>query len=312
MNSFTSVFKWPEIRVVMVLVALLTLLECFFRVKGGRLSSDVRNIESIAQVAEEVSAAPTPRWLFVGNSLLQAGVDPVLLRKEMLTYGAPQNLGIFMAYPDSSHMKIWDYLVERYFAETDCLPDKLVLVTGRMHLADAPANVSHLGAYYVSWRALPRYLKEDGGSSEAVAEFFVGRSMALMRSRQRVSPRVFDILLPHYQENWHLLNEAAMQGPLVEKVGQASKAYETRHLRHFIRLLSERKVELLVVKAPMQHSYELPEEILEVLGQAGVPVVDVNPLLQLGAEHFADADHLNEAGRVLFTRALGEALGKGW
>jgi len=301
MNSFISVFKTNEARAVIAVLAILAVVEIFFRAAGHRLSEDVMSTNEIASTAERIAAAAPPRLLVLGNSLARKGIAPELLASEM------KQQAIFMAYPDSSHALVWDYLLTRHFVETGSLPDELLIITGKQHLLDAPGNDSHLGAYYVSWQDTPRYLHEDAATVDQAVEFLLGRTSAAFNMRARVSPRVFDAILPYYQENWEILNRAAMTGKGTALSG-AVKGGTTRHLRHLIATLSEKGVSVKIVLAPMPAPYQLDEQVAAALSELKIPVIDLNPVAGIGPESFADADHLNNAGQIIFTRALAKAL----
>lgn len=310
MNSFTSVFRLTETRVALCLVLFLLALEGFFRASGARLSADAVKIERIGQVAAKLNRAAPPRVLMLGNSILGAGVDTARLQTGMNESPDAREWDVEAVTPDSSHVTIWDYLVSRYFVGPGLMPEELVLVTGRMHLVDAPANLSHLAAYYVANRDLARFFAEDTHSFEQRLEFLLGRWYVPMRFRQRVSPRVFDVLLPNYQENWHILNQASLNTPLAVRKGRGDEPATTRHLAHLLKQAEEKGTRVTVVLAPMPKPYTLHPAVQSMLDQAGVRVVNVNPVPGLGESHFADADHLNEAGKALFTEALIPALAK--
>lgn len=310
MNSFTSVFRLTETRVALCLVLFLLALEGFFRASGARLSADVVKIERIGQVAARLSREAAPRALLLGNSILGAGVDTARLQAGMNADQGARGWTVEAVTPDSSHATVWDYLMSRYFAGPDLMPEELVLLTGRMHLVDAPANLSHLAAYYVANRDLGRFFEEDTHSLEQRLEFVLSRWYAPMRFRQRVSPRVFDVLLPNYQENWYILNQASLNTPLAVRKDGGDEPATTRHLEHLLKQAREKGTRVTVVMAPMPKAYTLHPAVQRMLDQAGVRVVDVNPVPGLGEAHFADADHLNEAGKELFTEALIPALAK--
>ncbi|MDI1312634.1 hypothetical protein [Prosthecobacter sp.] len=311
MSSFTSVFKLPEARVVLCLLALLAALELMLRASGHRLSHDIENIREIGLTSQTLAAAPPPRVLFVGNSITQAGVDPALFTAEARRHGADPQLSLYTAYPDSSHAAIWDYLLDRYFIEPGHLPEDVVIVTGRVHLLDAPANQAQLGAYYVSLTDVPYYLRNDASSADSVIEFMLGKAFSVMTLRTRVSPRLFNVLLPYYQENWFILNRAAMKGALVAKPAPQSEA-PTTHLRHLVQSLKQRGVRLTVVAAPMPHPYVMHHSVVKALAQEQIDILDLNPIPGLTADHFADEDHLNKLGKDIFTRALSAALPNHW
>jgi hypothetical protein len=311
MSSFTSVFKLAETRVVLCLAALLLLLESVFTLMGHQLSHDVENISQISATAKALQLAPPPRVLFVGNSLTQAGVDPALLKEEAVKNGTFPQLSIFTAYPDSSHATIWSFLLDRYFLEPGCVPENVVIITGRVHLLDAPPNHTALGAYYVSVRDIPYYLRHDARSIENAMDFLLGRCSSTITLRRRVSPRVFDALLPHYQENWYLLSHASMKGALVAG-HQSNENVSTDHFQRLMAALKERGARLTIVAAPMPNRYEIHPSVLAATKENQIEVLDMNPVSGLTAEHFADADHLNARGKEIFTRALATELTNHW
>lgn len=311
MSSFTSVFKLDESRVVLVLLALLACLEVFFRTSGQKLSHDALYTENLKVTAQAMASAPPPRLLFVGNSLTRSGVDPELLAKEWHSAGGTPAPQVFLAMPDSSHALVWDYLVRRYFIEPGCLPEEVVIVTGRLHLLDSPANDSQMGAYYVSWKDMSDYLGQEVGSGDQASDFIMGRLFSTFSYRSRVSPRVFDVLLPDYQENWHILNKAAVAGS-ASPLANADAVSTTRHLRRLATDLKSRGVRLTIVAAPMPAPYKVNPQVTEALQELGVRLVDINPIAGIDASCFADEDHLNDRGKAIFTRALARALPESW
>ena len=309
MNSFTSVFKTDEGRVVLAVLVVLGVVELFFRAAGHRLSQDVAATEQIAKTAAQMSAAPKPRLLIVGNSMAREGIDPALLESELKAAKGAAAPSVFISYPDSSHAFVWDYLLEKNFLRSDGRPDEVILVTGRQHLLDSPGNHSHMGAYYVSWSDAPRYLREDAPGFDARAEFLLGRLSATYSMRARVSPRVFDAILPHYQENWVILNRAALAGKGVALSGN-NETGATRHLGHLARSLKARGVRLTIVAAPLPYAYTISPPVLSALKELDVPLIDLNPIAGIDGSSFLDADHLNASGKAIFTRALAKALAR--
>lgn len=307
MSSFTSAFKCDEAKVALAVLAMLAGLEVFFRLAGGRLSEDVVSTRAIASTAGELAAASPPRTLIVGNSMAREGVDPDLLAKEITAGGDDSAHSFFLVYPDSSHALVWEYLLRKQFIGSGIVPENVILVAGRQHLFDAPGNNSQMGAYFVSWRDSLRFIREETGSVDEAAEFLLGRMSDAYSMRARVSPRVFDFLLPHYQENWVILNRAALAGRGTALAG-ADAGGATRHLRGIAELLREKNCRLIVALAPLPYAYELHPGLAADLRELSIPVVNVNPLPGIGPDCFSDADHLNEKGRGLFTKALAKEL----
>ncbi|WP_449067155.1 hypothetical protein [Prosthecobacter sp.] len=286
---------------ILSVLVMLVAIEVFFRLAGHRLSADVAGIRDIKATAAQMAATPAPRLLFVGNSLSREGIDPQALQAGLKSAGSKTS--VFMAYPDSSHALVWDYLLSCYFADAPSRPEEVILVSARIHLLDAPGNVSQMGAYYVSWDDAWRFLKDEAVSVDERVEFFLGRFFATYAMRAKVNPRVFDVLLPHYQENWSILNRAALMGRGTALSGAVSGG-TTRHLRHVVGLLKGKGVRVRVLKVPMPNLYPLDVSVDAALKELDVPVIDLNPVPGISPENFPDGEHLNAAGRVALTRAL--------
>lgn len=301
---------------VLSVLVLLLALELFFRATSSRISQDVAKIEKLDEVANKLGAAQPSRILFVGNSILRDGNDTDQFTNLIEEEESSANLTAYAVHPDSSHAVIWDYMLSRYFIAPGSHPEDVVIVTGRIHLRDQHANPTDLGGYYVCTSDIKRYLKTDAESLDDVIFFFLGRFSETARMRKRVSPRIYDILLPYYQENWIHLNRPRKFTASAEKTDKKSAStsptISTDHLESIIEMHRRNEIRLTVVKAPMPKPYELDPEILSLLDQSNVSVLDMSNLPSLTIDHFADEDHLNSSGKSIFTKALAAAMAKYW
>jgi lysophospholipase L1-like esterase len=84
-----------------------------------------------------------------------------------------------------------------------------------------------------------------------------------------------------------------------------------------LRVAEAAEIQLVFVRAKRRRDLDpaAPTELasyieaLEAyLAEHGTPLLDFSGDTRLGAEHFAHGDHLNVAGRALFTELLAEAL----
>lgn len=323
MNLSISVFKSAESRVLVALAVSLFLFEIVLRIVGDDLSNDVAHLNRVPVISESMARASKPRVLLIGNSILLAGIAPDRLR-EGIRLGGDGNPApaIYMVHPDSSHVTIWDYLLHRYFLEEESLPEDLVIVTGRTHLRDAPVKAVELGGYYVSDADIPRYFHHDNRGFDEAVSFFNGRFFATARLRKRVSPRIFDAVLPYYQENWSLLHqvvgveEGAESAIPIETEKDTSEdsgsSPSTYHLQSLARSLNAEGIRTTVVLAPAVGGYQLDPRLEGIIREAGWNLLDFNRIPGLGMEQFQDEDHLNEEGRAIFTEALATQLAKSW
>lgn len=313
MSSSTSVFKWPEARVLAVIAVSLLAVELALLATGARLSRDVENIKRISEVADDLKKREAPRVLFVGNSILLAGLDPGRFETAVADHGG--RVSVSMVHPDSSGATVWDYLLNRYFVERGALPEDVILVSGRRHLLDQSAKTVELGGYYVSDADIPRFFSLENAGIDAAASFFLGRYSATARLRHRFSPRIFDFMLPHFQENWILLHRPPGTGGKEETIGRSPPTLAlapVRHLEAMARTLRERGVRLTVVQAPAREPYEIEPVVADLIATESLQLADLREIPGIGPESFADLDHLNESGKVAFTAALASRLAKQW
>lgn len=314
MNLYTSVFKSVEARVLGLLVLTFVVLEFFFASAAPHLSQDVAKIEGLNNLSEELASKYPHRILFLGNSILLAGIDPELFVSLSGNSPIASPPSVFMAHPDSSNIVIWSYLLDRYFLNRESYPEEVVIVTGRTHLEDQYANPVDLGGYYVDQPDVRRFLNLDAQSFDDKCHFFLGRWSETFRIRKRVSPRVYDAILPHFQENWiHLHSprpKLVRPGDIENTPIKADSPVSTTHLETIINRLQQNQIRLTIVKAPMPTPYVLHPEIQTLINSHSIDLIDMSDLAAIGPDHFADADHLTPSGKILFTRALADAMNK--
>jgi hypothetical protein len=302
-RSRKRVIEWA---VVLPVLAGMCVAELGLRRYQEALSGDVAHFAEMESIAERTVGGEGLRVLVWGNSTLSQGVDPVRLEAGLEDFlGKPVTVG--MIYPDGTVSLEWSYLLRRLVFLPERIPDALVLVFGHGNLRDRPPERSllRLAAHHVAWADVPQLFREDLPGFEDRASFLVAKASVTYGLRDRIAPRVFDLLIRDYRENAPILLQAQSQPD--ESRGRAP-TFE--YLQRILADCSMRDLPLFAALAPHGFAYELEPQASTLLREAGVAVLDARSAVPLSQEFFRDPYHLNAEGRELFTDALIPALGE--
>lgn len=293
-----------EGRVVLCIVFCILLAEGAMRMFELRLSKDLAHIRSMPGVARQMREHEGEKLLFVGNSLTRCAIDAQIIRDALARKGA-RNPAVFFFTPDATSALNWDYGIQRYFLETEALPDQIFIGTGPHHLADRTIDdATRLGAFYVSASQITRAMREDVRGWEQKCEFFLARASILFTSRLKVKPRVFGPLIPHYFDMEQWVNQ--QRNPGARDAAPATATY--RHLAVMMEDLRQAGVAAHVFTVPQPKPYDIGPEARRVIEAHGARLHDLAGIPGISAAHFADGYHLDLAGAGIFSQALAGSL----
>lgn len=304
---------------LVALLGLLVVIEVGFRLGGDRLSGDVAHMDDMSEIARDVAEAPGLRILFVGNSLLGEGVEPRLLEQLLAdSLGQPVRVGVIR--PDGSSPLEWSYLLDRYVFEAGRIPDLLVVPFGPGHLFDRPGReaVLRLAAHHVSKRDVPALLSRDLSGFENRAQFFVARFSRAFALRDRLQPRVLDVLIPDYRELAPMILRAdpapeagseasSARAPAVAVAEPAVSGSRLLSLDQIGRIedrAAEFDLPLLLLAMPQGVPWNLDPRVSAHVEGLQPGLLDFRRELNLPAERFPDGQHMDPEGRERFTRML--------
>lgn len=270
------------------------------------LSGDVAHFTRMDSIVEHTVAGEGLRVLVWGNSTLAQGVDPSRLEaglEDLLK--RPVTLGLIN--PDGTVSLEWSYLLRKIVFLPERLPDALVLVFAQGNFLDRPPERSllRLAAHHVAWRDIPRLFREDLPAFEDRASFLIAKSSVTYGLRDRIAPRVFDMLIPNYRVNAPILLQGPSQLELADRSGPTFE-----YLKRILADCDRYHLPLFAVPAPLAFDYRLEPEAADILRGAGAEIVDAREAVPHSRELFRDTYHLNGQGRELFTEGLVKALGK--
>ena len=285
-------------------------VEAGFRVAGHRLSGDVAHLDRMAEIVETLDRAPGVEVLFVGNSLIGEGLDPEALAAA-LSDSIQAPVGVEVIRPDGSTPLEWYYLLDRYVFDTGRLPDLLVVPFGPGHLFDREGReaVLRLAAHHVATDEIPELLADDLPGFEARSQFALARLSRAFALRDRVQPRVLDLLIPDYRELAPLILRAG-EGAGGEIAGGdaggsgAARARTLDEMRRLQRRADAAGVPVLYLAMPESRQWEISPEVRALVAGRTPALLDFRAALALPPERFYDGQHMDANGRERFTQRL--------
>ncbi len=302
MNSSISSFK-TELRVIGLVLAVLLLCEIAMRLTETSLSRDLVHIRAIPRIAEDMTAKPGIRVLFLGNSQTRCGVDERVFASECDAEGTPR-MSVARVFPDATSVVIWFYAFKRFFIDSGRIPDILVVNFSGRHLQDPSAvNATVLGGFYARMDDMPEIFRNDIKEFGDRAEFLLAAWSSAFANRERVSPRVLDVLVPFYRSNSELVNKS-----IGGKASRRSTAPTYGTLKRLLRLAAENNVKVIAVAMPLATKYSVDPQLKNVIEEAGMKFIDARKVDGLKPKLFPDGFHMNSEGAAIYSRYLARTL----
>lgn len=305
MNLFTSSFK-TEAKVISVVLVTLLACELALRRFETSLSLDLKHIRSIPQLAKNLAQSNKMRILFLGNSFTRVSIEPEVFLAEMKSSGF-SNVEVQRIFPDGTQINEWYYAFKTYFVEPDLAPDLLVVITGRAHLQDQRINPSVFGAYFSSGKDVGTFLRTSANTFDDKMEFLLARYLAICANRHRIEPRIFNRIIPHYQDCIQRINEARLR-----KVANLRRGREPEYnrLKSLFELEKKKSVPIAIATVPMARPYSINPKISKLIADHKMTFIEAHDIEGLDRSHFPDGYHIDKAGSEKYSRKLAAELAK--
>jgi hypothetical protein len=274
---------------------VIYLIEPFF-------SLNIRHIRSIPSLADKINQQAGISVLFMGNSLISYGIDPIIFRDEMHAKGVGP-LQFERVSPDASSIREWRYAFKHFFLDRRHIPDVLVVNFATNHLEDQQKiHPSDLATFYTSLKDIPHIFAEDVQSFGDRAEFLLAHLFRLFAYREAISKRILDVVVPNYRSALTQINTKMRDGASNEH----APTYRT--LERFSADSLRRGVRLILVAMPLQYSYRLDPRLADKARELGITLIDARDVEGLTASRFIDQMHMDPTGAILYTCTLAGLL----
>jgi hypothetical protein len=214
---------------------------------------------------------------------------------------------------DGAGIDVIHWIVEHEFARQKLTPDLLIVTFYGATLEDGERiEVGRLAQFFTDRRDWGELFRFDLPTLAERADLVVSSAWMTFAVRDRIKERVLD-LIPGYKDTMSEVNAANFHHD--QLLDYPPRPAITTHtaLRRFVARQRERKQQVLFVAYPSKPpdgaavAYEISEEARRVIAEAGMRLVDLRRI-GLAATDYRDRIHVNDGGRVVFTRALAEAL----
>jgi len=304
MNSSTSSFS-NEVKAILLALLIVGLADVGLRLAEARLSVDVRHIRSFPEITRKLSHEPSPRVVFLGNSLTRHGIDPAVWTSAIGELASPKG-SMAKLVPDDTTMPDWYYVALNNLIRPGNKPDLLILGFASNQLTDERIEASRLGAYFCDLGNLPELFTKDLQGFTAKVDFLAGRVCRLYGVRDEIQTRAGDKFIPGYQASVTRLNEIRRREPVRPPNDQKAKSYEL--LDRALKLWRAQGIEVVLVAIPTPSSYQIDEAVIQKVQATGARLIDARQLPALSPEDFPDGYHMGPRAAQIYTRFVAEKL----
>jgi hypothetical protein len=283
--------------------------EIAFRIFKDKLSSNIRHIQSIPTIAQQIGSSKGSSILFLGNSLIGEAIDEQLCSQSFKEYGNTK-LIIEKIVPDGSDLPMWYFILQNEFIQRNLLP-KNVVIGFAWHNAFSDFTKTdglYLADFVCRLRDLPKLYSFGLKTPEELLEFVFGRASSMFANHEILRNRVLDILIPHYRQETQYIN--SYRKTLKKKAIAITINPSYRHLLSLCDLADKAGIRLVFVAMPVREDdYSIAPELKSILEKRGI-LIDCrkNVLGFKQDEMFRDEIHLNQKGREVFSTFISAKL----
>lgn len=298
----------------MIAAVLLVLgaVELGLRVSEDKLSLDVKHLQAIPSIVARLSREPSPRVLFLGNSLTRASISIPAVGE---AWADPPSMA--RIHPDDTTLLDWHYIYQRYLEGVTPQPELIAVSFALTQLDDnQELHAARLGSHFAGFGFVREAFTHDVLETGDRAEFLLASAFRLMAYRERVQARVL-AAIPGYKQLARDVNRGVRAKPATGL--RAAKAYS--RLRRFLEAVRGHGARAVFIAIPLPGAYTIPEELRTAVREGGAALIDMQGVEPLSRPDFPDGYHLSPEASVRFSRALGrelaasafvaEALGRG-
>jgi hypothetical protein len=275
------------------------------------LSTDVRHIYELPDIADRLHASGPPRVLLLGNSLTGRGVDVEIFRGELAARGA-DGIACAKAAPDATTVSDWYYALKNHFAARGRAPEVVIIGFGNGHLPDDRAvDPRALGRYFCRLSDIPELFRHELFTVGQRSQFVLSYLSAGFGNQDRVKKRVLDVIIPDYRRGSRRINALNLAGEAAAEAEQNPQAeyHPTfQRLRRLMALLRRHDVRGIFVAMPKPGRWEPEPGLPEAVVDGGMTFVDCRKIRGLTRRQFPDGMHLGREGATIYSRALAARL----
>lgn len=291
-----------EIYVIGILVFVFILSEIILRTFEDNLSGNIRHINSIESILNDMNESNSKNILFMGNSLIGDGIDPLYFQSELAKKGM-MDVGVHKIVPDGTNLLDWYYILKNNLFPKKIVPDLIFIGYAWNQLEDNHA-IDHirLGAHFCNLKDFPELTELGLDNFGAQSEFIFAHASSIFAHRSTIRNRILDILIPSYRAETRRINDFGNLQQNFPQQPLSKKSY--LRLRKFVNLLHELYTRVIFIAMPILEEYDVDPEIAGLLKNENMYFLDCRFIPDLDRKYFVDHMHLGAEGQKILCSYL--------
>jgi len=280
------------------------------RLAGGYLDYDRQHIYTFPAVARRLADSPSPRVLFLGNSLARTGLHLDTVREELRRLGAPE-AELARMVPVGTDITDWVYLYKKHFAGAGRAVDVVVIGFTDDHVRDVPAKrLRRLGRHFISPSSIPELFERDVTGFGDRVEVLLSYGSACFGDQLLYRDSALWGMIPNCQSGTGTINDflrhAETKAHAAEGIEPPPPTYH--RLERLIELLRQDGVRGIFVAMPLPRIRPLDPNLARTVRAGGMTFIDARQIAGIESGSFQDGYHLNDAGAERYSRFIAAEL----
>jgi len=308
-STFSSSDEW---KVVLFVTVVLCACELGIRFLS-QMSVDLQHRNEIPQLARALRNAPSPRVLFLGNSLTKRGISLDSFREQLEQEGCRVG-GVCKAHPDSTSLREWYFVFAGHFARADTTgsPDCVIVTFVHDHLADqCEVRLRRMALNIADRRQILEVFCHDIRSIDDGVFFLAAHFLASVGYQPAAKHRILSSIIPHYATETQRLNQvrrAYLKADVQQELPAEQASFTYTKLQRFIDVLDQQGSLGVFCMMPLPGEQFLDVKLVETVKSNNMIFLDFRELASLTRGHYPDGYHMDPVAADIYSRAVASAL----
>jgi hypothetical protein len=305
-NSSISVSKTTK-RVLLAALFVVLVVELAIRFAVPFISGNAVHIKEIPQIARALRENQGIKILFLGNSMVNNGIEANIIKSEMERWGFVHT-SITKINPDGTDLWDWYFLYKNHFFKNPIVPDIVAVGFGRDLLDDQrPANPSRLAGSFCRIQDLQDLIAFNLTDFSNIKEFLLASVSPLYANRETIRNRLFDVFMPFFREISVKIRASEWEKGTRAYTGHGKTITYTR-LEKFLDMAKAKGSSVVLIAMPTLVKSPLRDELLMTAKKGSVSLIDLRDIRELSNTHFIDSVHLKPEGAAILSREIAKHL----
>ncbi len=311
--------KRPGVLILLTLLAAFAAVELGMRFILVPKSQDLSRFSEYPAKAAKLHSKGGSNVALVGNSAIEAGIDPVLLER-LLRRAGMRDVSAEMFAADASGITTWHYMVKNYFVAPGWAPRYLVLhYSGTLLVRDGNLEIGRLAQYFTKSADFREVIHRELSTGGDILKFSLSWGSQMFAFSPRLRDRALNAMIYDYKRFVRGNNQAALdhERDIVSRKGSGAASWPPDHsrLERFLKMVQQSETTLIVIAFPTQlkkgaYPYEINPQIRFLVESYGFVFKDLRRVEGLEGNMYEDSMHLNSRGRAVYTRILAREMFK--